>query len=222
MKLALVFLLGLSCCFFYSEAVLGVDVSIYDCPNWTVDDWRCVANAGYEFAILETWNGGLTFNERIDTCVERAKAGGIKQVELYAFFCDNCPGNVPASSAMDTLLTKLDQKGVHVDRIWIDVEQCPGCWKDCATNTDYIHGLVNTAQGRGQAVGIYASAYEWQATVCSPSSFSSLPLWWATYDNQPNMNGFSSFGGWHSPHIHQYTDIGPCKLNADRNFKASL
>lgn len=35
--------------------------------------------------------------------------------------------------------------------------------------------------------------------LCGSKSFSSLPLWYPHYDNNPSFSDFQSFGGWSSP-----------------------
>ena len=55
-------------CVGVSYAVLGVDISMDTCENGvSVGTWQCIVNAGYSFAIIETWGGGYQFDSNIGT-----------------------------------------------------------------------------------------------------------------------------------------------------------
>jgi hypothetical protein len=45
--------------------------------------------------------------------------------------------------------------------VWLDIEQCSGCWKDSAANEAYIQKVAAYAKSRGLTVGIYSSPGEW-------------------------------------------------------------
>ena len=53
------------------------------------------------------------------------------------------------------------------------------------------------------------------------SNMSRLPLWYASWNNQADMSGFSQFGGWPAPHMHQYADSNPgsqCSTDIDLDY----
>jgi len=203
-------------------ATLGVDFSMDIC-NSGIDPstYSClVSQQGNSFAIIEAWMGGYLFDNSIGTCVANAWNAGFSHVDVYAFMCNNCYGNTPASDAVSSLVSQLS--GVKFGMLWFDIEQCDQCWLDPGSNCDYVQDLVSAAQGLGLSVGIYSSEYEWSSTVGDGcTALSGLPLWYAHYDDDPSFDDSwaYSFGGWTSPAMKQYND-GPaqCGLSVDWNW----
>jgi hypothetical protein len=69
-----IFLLGVTSCNAYlGERFIriedanskGVDMSGVDCSAMTMDDWACLNQSGFVFAILEAWEGGRGYSEDI-------------------------------------------------------------------------------------------------------------------------------------------------------------
>lgn len=55
----------------------------------------------------------------------------------------------------------------------------------------------------------------------SCTSFTSLPLWYAHYDNSPSFSDWPSvkFGGWSQPAMKQYAgDTTLCSLGTDNDY----
>jgi len=80
---------------------------------------------------------------------------------------------------------------------------------------------VNACNSSGYKCGIYSSASQWSAIFgsLSYSYGSSLPLWYAHYDNNPSFSDFSSFGGWNTPWAKQYAgDATVCSMGVDKNY----
>jgi len=198
-------------------AANGVDVSMADCPSMTQEQWQCLANAGVSFAVIEAWDGGYDFNSQISTCVNNAIAGGISNIDIYAFLCSQCSGNTPVSSAIQTLVSNLS--GIKYGYLWIDVEQCSGCWSSSEANFAFVQSAVQSAQNLGVNVGVYSSQGSWGQTVGDATGLSSVPLWYAHYDGNPSFSDWSSvsFGGWENPSVKQYDDSGysSCNVNVD-------
>ena len=46
---------------------IGVDMSGSDCNNMVSSDWSCLVNNGYDFAIIQTWQGGYQYTSNIGT-----------------------------------------------------------------------------------------------------------------------------------------------------------
>ena len=103
--------------------------------------------------------------------------------------------------------------------IWIDVEQCDGCWHSTLSeNCAFVKSLAAEYQSLGVRIGVYASAYEWSITVGSDCNMSNFPLWYADYDHNPSFSGFSPFAGWSSPAMKQFSDSAgnACGVSVDR------
>lgn len=115
---------------------------------------------------------------------------------------------------MKTFIETLDSNSVNFGMVWIDVEQCSGCWSgDLAANCDYVRNLKEQAQSMGVHVGAYSSEGEWPQTVGSGcTSLDDLALWYAHYDDDPSFDdGAYEFGGWGHPAMKQYYgDIWHC------------
>ena len=85
---------------------------------------------------------------------------------------------------------------------------------------------MNAITARGRSVGIYASAFMWNQIFGDKNAcqkFTSLPLWYAHYDNNANFNDWgitvSTFGGWTTPTIKQYAgDSVQCDSRIDLNY----
>ncbi len=92
-------------------------------------------------------------------------------------------GNNPPENAIETIVNNLRSQKVNFGMLWLDVEQCSGCWySDLASNCAYVAAAASKATSMGVHVGVYASAYEWSITVGSScNSLSSYPLWYAHY-----------------------------------------
>merc|ERR1712137_509772 len=197
-------------------ATTGVDVSMADCPNYDTSTYQCMKdNYGNSFAIIEGFDGGYQINEHIKSCTDAAWNAGFAHVDVYGFFCPNCGGNNPCSDAVNNLLDYMSENGVKFGTLWIDVEQCNGCWSsDLSSNFDFVKSCADAASSRGQAVGIYSSHYEWGQTCGSATGLQNLPLWYADYDGAQNFDDFEAFGGWTTPAMKQYNDHGDSDCNA--------
>lgn len=51
-------------------------------------------------------------------------------VQVYIFMCPLCEDNEDPGSVIETVVENLREDGVNYTNIWIDVEQCDGCWSD--------------------------------------------------------------------------------------------
>jgi hypothetical protein len=98
-----------------------------------------VVSQSHTFLIVQAWDGGYTFNSNLATCVNQAWAAGMSHIDVYGFFCPNCQGNYDPASAISSLVSSINSVGLsfgtatgqgHIGMLWIDVEQCSGCWND--------------------------------------------------------------------------------------------
>jgi len=184
-----------------------------------LSDWQCLANSGYNFAVIQAWSGGYGLNSDIGTCISNAYQAGFAHVDVYGFFCPNCDGNNPPNDAISQIVSAVDGTGYGM--LWVDVESCEGCWsEDGASNCDYVQSVVSAGQSAGATVAMYSSAYEWSITVGEGcSGMSNLALWYADYDDEENYNDFEAFGGWSSPNIKQFSGDGTaCGIDLDQDW----
>lgn len=189
-----------------SLSLLGVDVS------GLTDVFSCLHSSGYEYAIVRGYmsTGYVDPNARAN--IANAKAAGMSAVDVYLFPCVPCGDPVSQGNALWSAL------GGSFGTVWIDVETY--AWnEDQATNQQFISSLVSTLKGHGAIVGIYTSLYNWSSIVGSWTGMSSLPLWYAHYDNDPSFGDFSEFGGWARPAMKQYDgNVMACGAGVDLNY----
>jgi len=187
-------------------ATIGVDMSS---GLSTSTNWGCLAQNGYQFAIIQTWQGGYGFNNGIAGAIAASKAAGFLHTDVYIFMCPNCGGNGNPEAVVTTVVNAI--QGQPYGMIWFDIEQCTDCWFDADTNANYIARAANQAVSMGQHIGFYSSEYEWSQTMGGHTDFAGYPLWYAHWDGvQSFSDGLYQFGGWTSPAIKQYADSGPC------------
>jgi len=108
--------------------------------------------------------------------------------------------------------------GQNYGTIWLDIEIYQ--WNDQGSNQQFITSMINAGQSAGATLGIYTSLNNWSQIVGADwSGASSLPLWYAHYDNNPSFGDFSPFGGWNTPAIKQYQgDDSSCGISIDDDW----
>lgn len=202
-----------------SGGSFGLDVSLATAPHISDAEWTCMRSRGnYAFAVVEAFNGGYGRTDALAEVLRRSQRAGFS-VDVYSFMCPRC-GN-SAKSASD-LAAYLLRNASFSGRLWLDVEQCNGCWEsDLTANCNFVKSLASAYQRAGIRVGVYTSVGEWPSTVGSGCSLSSLPLWYAHYDGVPSFEDFRPFAGWTKPTAKQFADHADnsCGVSIDRNWK---
>ena len=88
----------------------------------------------------------------------------------------------------------------HLSTIWVDVE----------LNNVNVRHAINRLWGHADyTVGIYTSKYMWDKFMDNTNDYCSYPLWYARYDEHPDMADFIPFGGWTVPTAKQYSSLNP-------------
>jgi hypothetical protein len=195
----------------------GVDMAVWTSPSEST--WRCMRTQGnYTIAILEGWNGGRGMRTDIGAQVGYAWNAGMHKVELYSFMCPRC-GNTVESVAQ----LAHEMNAAMVKKVWLDIEDCTGCWNDAASNVAYIGSLADAFEKAGIKVGIYTSTGEWAQVTGNTGKFSDKDLWYAHYDGNPSFSDFHHgyIGGWSSPTMKQFADSAnnACGTSVDRDWQ---
>lgn len=155
----------------------------------------------YTFAIIEGWRGGYQMTKNLAEVTQAAASVGMA-TDVYAFMCPNvnltqfvCFGKVfdrhflqcnNSPSSVQSLVEYLRSNGAKFSRIWLDVEQCNGCWHlNLSDNCAFVQSLAQAYSQMGVNIGIYASNYEWSKTVGSSCRMDQYELWYADYDHEP-------------------------------------
>lgn len=203
------------------SATLGLDISIWSAP--TKAQWQCLRDEGLSFAIIEIWNGGHKLEQNTAERVRAAWNAGFEHVDLYAFLCPRCGGNADADNVIAQIRKYVDETGLQHGMLWIDVEQCSGCWNtDLKQNLNYVVASVRAAKKYGFHVGVYSSKYSWSETVGNGGDpeLTSVDLWYAHWDHWESFeDGGYNFGGWNRGAIKQhYGDTMLCGVDIDKSW----
>lgn len=209
----------LQCCVVGSSgsATYGVDIS--SALSSTVAS--CFASAGLTYIIPRGYRSSGSVDTNVCTSITTAASAGIKTRDVYMFPCPTC--SKTAAAQMSELVTYLNAncKSTWSGRVWLDIEGTQYWSSSTTTNQNWYKALVDSCSTYGVTCGVYSSSSQWSALFGSTSFTygSSLPLWYAHYDNNPSFSDFSSFGGWSSPHAKQYAgDTTQCNLGVDKNY----
>ena len=116
------------------------------------------------------------------------------------------------------MVSNLKSFSATYGMIWLDIEGAQYWGSSKAENCNFIREMAAKATALGKKVGIYSSASQW-GPICDSHDFSSYPIWYAHYDNNPSFSDFSPFGGWTTPAIKQYAgDVSKCSCGIDENY----
>jgi GH25 family lysozyme M1 (1,4-beta-N-acetylmuramidase) len=219
------FFAGLLCVFWlvsvHVSAIRGIDLSTAECSDTNQDTWNCLKKDGNDFAIVQIIRGGYGIGPDTARCVAQARAAGIQFVDVYIFMCPHCSGQSSASEVIQSAVDYLHSNSVNFGMIWLDVEQCSGCWNAASANAQYVKEAITKLNSLGIHFGLYSSLYEWKETVGDSVIDPSVPLWYAHYDNSPAFSDpdYWKFGGWSKPAIKQYKGTtAMCGVGVDLNF----
>jgi len=197
-------------------ATYGTDVS----QLTSVDAFTCLKKNGYSFTIVRAYqNGGHTDPNAVQS-IKNAWAGGQSHVDAYIFPCvAACANTISAGQQIQATHNFLS--GTKYGMLWLDIEGSQYWYSDTAKNVNFIQELVNESKALNITLGIYSSNSQWTPITGSSKAFSTLPIWYAHYENTPNpsYSDWAPFGGWMKPAIKQFkgtTSI--CGASVDENF----
>eukprot|EP01091_Cochliopodium_minus_P000511 TRINITY_DN10467_c0_g1_i1.p1 TRINITY_DN10467_c0_g1~~TRINITY_DN10467_c0_g1_i1.p1 ORF type:complete len:232 (+),score=52.02 TRINITY_DN10467_c0_g1_i1:36-698(+) len=198
----------------YPSTVYGVDVSTYV----TQTGFSCLVSKNLTFTIVRGYESVGQVDSNVVPTVANAWAGGMSHVDVYMFPCPTCSES--ATNQFQDLYNYLRQNGVQYGQIWLDIEG-PQYWSSSISyNQNFFSELVAAGQNNGVNLGVYSSRSQWEPIFGGGfTAGSSLPLWYADYDGVPDFDDFSSFGGWSSPAMKQFSDAGAkCGVSYDINW----
>lgn len=193
---------------FTPVVVPAVDVSVWT-RTLTDPDVDCLWEQGYRHIIAGTQFLAVTREQ-----LEIALRGGMTvDLYVYLYWSESITDQVAEAVA-------LADEFPAVGRIWLDIEDDPG-GRGPAT----LHGLIDEgiAALGGAPGGIYTGQGWWQSYLEDTGAYAEQPLWYARYDGEATLDGWSdpaeeeSFGGWTAPTGKQYADyhVHTCELPVD-------
>ena len=209
---------------------LGIDTSTWEHP-WPQAGFECLRKNA-SFLVVEGYrskpdiSGGAAGGHVVTTApqtVRNALAAGFRDISIYHF-----PDTAidPAVQIHETV-RYFASENVSFNTLFLDIEG-PEYWnKSCSVNVAFLHGMVAAARSLlgPERVGIYASESQWKPIMCGDATFSSIPLWYAHWDEKPDFDdfheaGIGPFGGWSKPTMKQYHgSVRACGVNVDLNYR---
>lgn len=186
---------------------MGIDVS-----KWQGKiDWKAVANAGVEFAIIRvgyrgSQNGVIYEDSRFKENIAGATAAGIK-VGVYFF----SQAITEAEAVEEASMALSYVSGYNLSfPIYIDTEMLSGGRANSLSRrarTDVVKAFCKTVQNAGYKPGVYANTYWFRDNLYS-SELESYSIWVARYNDTLGYAG--KYDMW------QYTDSG--KINGIKEY----
>uniref|UniRef100_A0A0N5BDH3 Glycosyl hydrolase family 25 n=1 Tax=Strongyloides papillosus TaxID=174720 RepID=A0A0N5BDH3_STREA len=196
-------------------AVIGLDAI----QTISTSTFKCLHNEGYRFFIGRVWESVGNYDYTGMQNIKNAWEGGMEHVDGYLFPCLSS-GCAHAANQVEATINKLKAEGAKIGTLWLDIERY--AWPaDHNSNRNFITAMVNQAQSMGVTVGIYSNYNMWESIVgLDYKAHSNLPLWWADYNGHQDYTGFTPFGGWSKPSMHQYTGTvnGGCGVSMDQTY----
>ena len=199
-------------------ATKGVDYS----TAMSTSTQSCFVSSGYKFAIPRCFRSLGSTDPNCKSNIANAHSAGMSRVDAYFFPCYSC-GNV--AGQVSTFWDYTVDNKLNFKRLWFDIE---GTWSSSSsTNQNFLMQMVNQARSIGIVYGIYSSQHYWTSFFGSSYKFqyaSSIPIWYAHYDNSASFSDFTSggysFGGWSTPNTKQYKgDTTLCSASVDFNYE---
>jgi len=225
MKLILAFLASIT----VALATYGVDVS----QSTSTSSFQCLKSNGYNFAVVRVYQSNGVVDSNGPSTITNAWNGGMAHVDGYIFPCYSC-GNPKKqmddtvnylkshkifAKAEDELSSSNTTVGAKYGMLWLDIEGTQYWSSSTSNNVAFLNDMVTEGKALGVSLGIYSSASQWSPIMGGSTKFSSLPLWYAHYDNSASFSDFSPFGGWSKPAIKQYAGTTAiCSASVDKNY----
>ncbi len=117
-------------------------------------------------------------------------------------------GTVPdqVQRAINALLSS--PLGAYYTRIWLDCEEEPSVcasFPSASQIVQLLQSAVTQIQNAQFTAGVYTRGSWWQTCTGDSNAFTSLPLWYANPDGNPDLlTDWSGFGGWYCPSAKQW------------------
>merc|ERR1712054_117337 len=151
---------------------------------------------------------GLDIVAAVNATAAAARSAGFTTVDALLSPCPLCSVNAPAQASR--FAQYVTKSKLSVDNYWVSVTNQK--WSnDTSTNTAFLQIYLTSILSlpKSGSVGILTSSPIWSRVTGGSTSFtnisgSTIMLWYATVDNQPNYNDFKPFGGWSTPTRKKY------------------
>jgi len=171
---------------------------------------------GFTKAIIRGYQEACGLGGSVDrnfvATYNNARAAGITNIDTYWFPCTGSSHNCKSfATQISELGAVFKAHSMKIGTIWVDIEKDSVCnpWNYGASgNLSKAKSMLAAMKASGYKFGIYSSSGEWSNIFGSYGVVldSSLPLWFAKWNNVQSLTLPVKFGGWTSAVGHQYTD----------------
>ncbi|KAI7855852.1 glycoside hydrolase family 25 protein [Circinella umbellata] len=204
---------------------IGVDVSALT----DVSSFQCAKGEGFTQAVVRCYieaygqNPGGALDKNCQQNYQNALDGGFDGVDLYMFPCTGRDTCKSAETQVQEIIDYVGSNSMKVGTLWLDVEIDPSAnnWPSPESAQSTLQGFKAALDGSGWKWGVYSSASQWSQIVGSNDweLDSSVPVWYAHWDDNKSFDNFAAFGGWTTPTVKQYSgDVTFCSAGFDTNY----
>ncbi len=173
-----------------SEQSVGIDVS-----KWNKNiDWKAVANAGIDFAIIRCAYRGYSTGVIVEDPYFKQNIKGATEngIKVGVYFFTQAITEAEAVEEASTAIALVEGYKLHFP-IFIDTEGIEGAEGRAdnlnkADRTSIVRAFCETVRNAGYKPGIYASKY-WYYDNLDTSKLSTYNIWVAQYNTECNYNG---------------------------------
>jgi hypothetical protein len=109
--------------------------------------------------------------------------------------------------------------GVELPILWLDCETYKedGVVVDAGPDAAWLREAIDECRKLGVKPGIYTGRWWWHEHLDNTREFAELPLWAAEYDDNPDVDDVTLFGGWTRASGKQYAEKLPSGGRLDQN-----
>ncbi|KAI8139838.1 glycoside hydrolase superfamily [Fennellomyces sp. T-0311] len=218
-------LLALSFASIANAAIIGVDVSALT----DTSAFSCVNENGYSRAVVRCYieaygqNPGGALDSNCQQNYQNALDGGLSSVDIYMFPCTGRSTCKSADTQVQEIVDYVGSNSMTVGTLWLDVEIDPAAnnWPSTSEAQSTLKEFKTALDDSGWKWGVYSSNSQWSQIVGSADweLDSSVPLWYAHWNDALSFDNFAQFGGWSTPTIKQYAgDVTFCGAGFDKNY----
>ena len=210
----------------YNASVAGAQYGLDFSSAASSSSASCFVSNGFTYVVPRGYRSSGAVDTAVCGSLNTAKAAGIATRDVY-LFPQPTSTTKSAATQMSELLNYLKTNcgSAWSGRVWLDIEGSQYWTTSTSSNKAFYQALVDSCSANGIRCGVYSSMSQWSSIFGSTSySYgSSLPLWYAHYDNNPSFSDFSPFAGWTTPHAKQYAgDVTVCSMGVDKNYSPSF
>jgi len=187
----------------------AVDLSV----SASVSNFQCLVSNGYLAAFIRVYmptGNGMVDNTGITNVQNAATA----KIGTEVYVTPQALGSKQGYTQFDETYAALQNRGVTLRTIWLQVTSPVNWSNNQQTNINFITSFVQRAMQMGVTPGIYTNTYDWQQITSSwsgLSSFGNVYLWYwhvlgqgVSGESTPDFSDFRAFGSWSTANVKQF------------------